>query len=225
VTPDPTRPTVQPLASAVPAKILSSAAVLAALLSFLAIARAETGQEGFQAFFTGLQGFEAAFDQAIVNQEGTVVQRTHGTLQIMRPGRFRWSYDSPYRQTIVTDGKTLWVYDPDLGQVTQSALDTSVGNTPAMLLSTDRPLDELFRIAESPPRDGLAWVTLEPKAQEANFSRVQLGFDGRIMTAMDILDSFGQTVELRFSRIRRNPDLDPGLFRFTPPEGVDVIGR
>jgi outer membrane lipoprotein carrier protein len=200
-------------------------ACVVALLSAVATAHADIGLDRFHRFFAGLRGFEATFDQVIVNQEGKVVQRTRGTLQIMRPGRFRWTYESPYRQIIVTDGKTLWVYDPDLEQVTRSDLDTSVGNTPAVLLSTEEPLDTLFRISEAPPEDGLAWVALEPKGQEANFTRVLLGFDDRALVAMEIGDSFSQTVKLNFTRIKRNPDLDPALFEFKPPAGVDVIGR
>ena len=200
-------------------------ACLVAFLSAVATAHAGIGLDRFQRFFAGLRGFEATFDQVIVNQEGKVVQRTRGKLQIMRPGRFRWTYESPYRQIIVTDGKTLWVYDPDLGQVTRSDLDTSVGNTPAVLLSTDEPLDKLFRISEASPEDGLSWVALEPKGQEANFTRILLGFDDRALVAMEIEDSFSQTVKLNFTKVKRNPNLDPALFEFKPPAGVDVIGR
>jgi outer membrane lipoprotein carrier protein len=188
-------------------------------------AHAGMARDRLDRFFGGLKAFEATFDQVIINHKGEVIQRTHGTLQIMRPGRFRWEYESPYRQTIVTDGKTLWVYDPDLQQVAESRLDTSVGNTPAILLSTEQPLDSLFRITELPPEDGLAWVTLEPKGRETNFSRVKLAFDERALVSMDILDSFGQTVRIDFTRARRNPSLDPKLFQFTPPPGVDVIGQ
>jgi len=202
----------------------ASRALLSALLLFVPLcAGAGEAQDRLHAFFDDLRSLEAGFEQTIV-QQGRTVQRTRGTLHILRPGKFRWAYTAPFEQLIVTDGETLWVYEPDLDQVTRSALDDSVGNTPAILLSTERPLEELFAIDDAGTEAGLAWVMLEPRAEEAAFSRIFLGFDGDTLVAMEILDALDQTVQIRFSRLRRNVAVDPALFGFTPPAGVDVIG-
>jgi outer membrane lipoprotein carrier protein len=183
------------------------------------------GLDSLDRFFAGLKGLDTGFEQTVADGAQRETQHTRGTLQILRPGRFRWTYEEPYEQVIVTNGSKLWVYDPDLAQVTVSKLDASIGNTPALLLSTDRPLDELFLITELPPQDGIAWVQLDPRQEDANFTRVRLGFEHETLHAMEVVDGFGQTMTIRFSGLRRNPALGPAGFEFTPPAGVDVVGE
>lgn len=187
-------------------------------------ALAGAGQESLQQFFSGLHSLESRFTQIITNPRQGLVERSHGTLQILRPGRFRWHYEAPYEQLIVTDGETLWVYDPDLEQATRSELDESIGNTPAMLLSSDRPLDEWFRISGLGETEGLAWVLLEPREAETNFTRMRLAFDDGVLRAMELDDSFEQTILIRFDDMRRNAAVAPSVFEFRPPPGVDVVG-
>jgi chaperone LolA len=202
----------------------------AALLLFLAAsllpAFAAAGNNGvarLHAFFDGLRSLSADFEQTI-SQNGRLVQETRGRLHILRPGKFRWAYDSPFEQLLITDGSTLWVYEPDLEQVTRSELDASVGNTPAVLLSTQEPLDRLFLIIDGGEKDGLEWALLEPYGEQAAFSRIFLGFDGSTLAAMEIVDALEQRVQIRFRALQRNDRVDPALFEFVIPDGVDVIG-
>ncbi len=204
--------------------------ILATLLPILlapalSIAREADSSAGLLRFFTDLRSLEANFEQTIIDPQGKIVEHSRGNLQILRPGRFRWAYEAPYEQLIATNGATLWVFDPDLEQVTVSELDTSVGNTPALLLSTDRPLAELFLIGDPEPDGKLTWLLLEPRDEETSFTRIFLGFQDAALSMMEIIDSFGQTVQIRFSDLRRNTPIDPTLFEFAPPAGVDVIGE
>lgn len=177
-------------------------------------------------YLSALRSLDAHFEQQIIDPQGRLVERAQGQVQILRPGRFRWAYEAPYEQLIVTDGATLWVHDPDLDQVTVSELDTSVGNTPALLLSSERPLDELFYISAPETDGGLTWLMLEPRDEETSFTRIFLAFDADgALDTMEIVDGFGQTVRIRYSAIRRDAAIDPAIFRFTPPPGVDVIGE
>lgn len=215
---------LRPLLPLTAARRIVATLALAFALTGTALAQAQGGADRLRDFFEGLRSLEARFDQVIV-QDGRVIQHTTGELHVARPGRFRWSYMKPFEQLIVTDGETLWVYEPDLEQVTRSALDDSVGNTPAALLSTDEPLDNLFTISDAGLEDGTAWAMLEPRAgEETAFERIFLGFDGPALARMEIEDALGQSVLIRFSDLRRNIDLAPELFEFEPPEGVDVIG-
>lgn len=200
------------------------AAALLLALCLPPVHAAGGAEQRLHEFFQGLRSLEAGFEQSIA-QDGRVIQRTRGRLHILRPGKFRWAYESPFEQLIITDGETLWVYEPDLDQVTRSALDDSVGNTPAILLSTEQPLAELFLIVDAGPKDGLLWAMLEPRGEQAAFSRIFLGFDARTLAAMEIVDALEQTVQIRFTDLRRNVNLDPALFEFTVPEGVDVVGE
>lgn len=188
-------------------------------------AGAEAPGDIIAAFFDDLRSLEARFEQTILG-DGRVLQETEGTLHVVRPGQFRWHYEAPFEQLIVTDGEVLWVYEPDLEQATRSRLDRAVGNTPALLLSTEEPLDRLFAITDDAPgrQDGLRWRRLKPLGEQATFSHVLLGFDASgALSAMEIVDSLEQRVFLRFRALRRNTPIDPALFDFTPPAGIDVI--
>lgn len=201
--------------------------LLATLLSLiLAAPAAAAGSAELLRFFTDLRSLEARFDQLVIDPDGRLLERAGGRVQILRPGRFRWAYEAPYEQLIVTDGATLWVLDPDLDQVTVSELDTSVGNTPALLLSSEHPLDELFFIGEPEVDGDLTWLMLEPRDEETSFTRIFLAFTaGGQLNVMEIVDGFGQIVRIHYSQLRRNVPIDPALFEFTPPPGVDVIGE
>lgn len=213
------------LPSALTPRHLLRGLTLGVLVSLLPLpAVAGPGLDRLDRFFGGLRSLDTGFEQTVSDSAHRQIQHARGNLQILRPGRFRWTYAEPYEQLIVTNGARLWVYDPDLAQVTISELDASIGNTPALLLSTEQPLDELFLITELPLENGIAWVQLDPLQEDSNFTRIRLAFDAETLHAMEIVDGFGQTMNIRFTGLRRNPVLDAASFEYNPPAGVDVVG-
>jgi outer membrane lipoprotein carrier protein len=167
----------------------------------------------------------ADFVQVVRDRDGQITSRATGTLTISRPDRFRWDYRDPYVQTIVADGRRLWLYDSDLAQVTVRPLESGLGSTPAMLLSGTGSVSESFT-GGAVERDGQwTWCRLTPKERSSDFERVSLGFNARgELAAMELVDKLGQSTALDFSNVRRNARIDAGLFRFEPPKGADVIG-
>ena len=131
---------------------------------------------------------------------------------------------SPYAQLIVGDGARVWVYDKDLNQVTVKKLDLALGSTPAALLAGNNEVMSAFRISDQGEKDGLEWLEAVPRSKEGNFERVRMGFGFSGPQVMEFFDSFGQTTVLRFTSFQRNPKLEAGQFRFSPPKGADVIG-
>ncbi len=196
-----------------------------ASLFFLCLAEAAGAGavERLNAFLANVQSLEASFDQSLYDEDSKLLEESGGQLYLQRPDRFRWSYAEPYVQEIVADGSRLWIYDSELSQVTVRPLDNALGNTPALLLSSDAPLEENFVVREAGLRAGLAWVELTPRSADGSFSSVMLGFAGPDLKTMELVDNFGQKTQLDFSGTRRNPELNPALFRFTLPTGVDVI--
>jgi outer membrane lipoprotein carrier protein len=178
-----------------------------------------------EAWVKSVQTLSADFVQVVRSREGQISSRATGRLSLSRPDRFRWDYRDPYIQVIVADGRKLWLYDADLEQVTVRPLESGLGSTPAMLLSGAGSIGESFT-GGPVERDGeWTWCRLVPKQRGSDFESVSLGFNGRgALAAMRLVDKLGQTTELDFSDVAVNPRLDPGLFRFTPPKGVDVIG-
>jgi outer membrane lipoprotein carrier protein len=143
---------------------------------------------------------------------------------LARPGKFRWDYREP-AQLIVSDGTTVWLYEAELAQVTvRPASETLIG-TPALLLSGRADLRAEFSITDGGTEDGLAWSLLAPRDPQSDFRQLRVGIAGGELRRMTLIDRLGQTTRLDFDRIERNPRVDPADFRFSPPPGVDVIGR
>lgn len=166
----------------------------------------------------------AEFRQTVTDAQGQWVESAEGTMTLARPGRFRWDYRVP-EQLIVSDGVTVWFHDIGLEQVTiRAAADTVVG-TPAMLLSGSGEWQAEFTIADGGQDDGFAWSLLTPRRSDGDFTQLRLGFAGGELRRMVLLDRLGQTTVLDFDRVERNPRLDATVFSFTPPPGVDVVGR
>ena len=197
--------------------------VLAAALCVPLLALA-AGVERFQDYLRGTQSARGDFEQQVFDRERRLVQQSRGSYAFQRPGRFRWTTAQPYAQLIVGDGTRVWIHDEDLNQVTVRAMAKALGSTPAALLAGASDVERAFELKDAGRRDGLEWVEAIPREQEAGFERVRLGLGAAGVQAMELDDHFGQTTVLRFSRVVRNPALDPAAFRFTPPKGADVLG-
>ena len=177
------------------------------------------------AYLDSLASLSAQFVQVVQDRKGDVTDRASGTLSISRPNRFRWDYREPYEQTIVADGRKLWLYDPDLEQVTVRSLEQGLGATPAMLLSGSGDVADAFSAGAVEQQQGLTWCRLLPKQPGSDFERVSLAFTPRNeLAAMELVDKLGQTTTIQFSAVQRARKLDDALFRFVPPAGADVIG-
>jgi outer membrane lipoprotein carrier protein len=175
-------------------------------------------------FFAGLHTLQADFEQQVTDGNNRQLQSSQGHMWIMRPGRFRWDYETPYRQQLVADGERLWSYDEDLEQVTVQQADEVLTSTPAMLLSGEEPLENVFRIEEVNPGKGGQHVLLVPKSDDSNVTRIHLFFTGKTLVRIKAEDNFGNTTTFSFTGFERNPPLDKTVFTFIPPAGADVVG-
>ena len=177
-----------------------------------------------QAALGELQSLRAEFRQSVTDAQGRVIEQAEGTMLLARPGRFRWDYRVP-GQLIVSDGTTIWFHDIELEQVTIRAVTDTMSGTPAMLLACTAELQAEFEIADGGADQGLAWSRLTPRRADGDFRLLRLGFAKGVLRRMTLQDRLGQTTDLQFDRVERNPPLDERLFSFTPPPGVDVVGR
>lgn len=185
---------------------------------------AQAGQKRVESFLQGLDGLQAQFKQVLADRNGQSIEEASGTLAISRPDRFRWDYREPHSQVIVADGTRIWIYDSDLEQVTVRKLDETLSATPAMLLSGRSNLADNFNVTQSSQEGPVAWVRMEPRRDDTDFKWLRLGFEGTVLKYMQLADKLGQTTSLEFSKVERNPPLDPSRFTFTVPPGADVIG-
>lgn len=176
-------------------------------------------------FLDSTRTLKADFTQIVVGKGGKKPQQSSGALAIARPGKLRWEIQKPYPQLMIGDGEKFWIYDPELKQVTVRKAGQAIGGSPAALLAGNNELDRNFTLKEAGEAEGMAWVEALPRQADSGFEKVRLGFVGTELKGMELLDNFGQTTHIRFSRSERNPALPPALFKFTPPAGADVVGE
>jgi outer membrane lipoprotein carrier protein len=176
-------------------------------------------------FIASTRSGQADFTQDVLDKSGKKIQSASGTMQFVRPGKFRWVYQKPYEQYIVGDGAKFWLYDVDLNQVTVKKLNAALGSSPAALLSGSDEIERGFTLTDSGEKDGLDWLEAKPKTQDTSFENIRMGFNAQSeLVVMELRDTFGHSTVLHFSGLRRNPQLSPQLFKFEPPKGADVLG-
>jgi chaperone LolA len=198
-----------------------------ALWIFLCATSAQAGSiERLKSFMENSRSGQSDFSQTVMDKHGRKLQSASGTMQFVRPGKFRWVYQKPYEQIIVGDGARFWLYDIYLNQVTVKKLDAALGSSPAALLAGNNEIERNFRLKDVGSQAGLEWVEATPRNQDTSFERVRLGFGAQgELAAMELHDSFGHFTVLRFANLKQNPALAPGLFKFTPPAGTDVLSE
>lgn len=199
---------------------------IVALMLAPALAAASAGREAITRFSTDLRSLDGRFAQQVFDANGTATDRSEGRISLKAPRQFRWEYQQPYPQLIVADGDHLWLYDPDLEQVTVRVQSYEEQSSPLAALIDPGELDRQFVVSEGGQANGLTWVDLKArKPEDSAVQAAKLGFSADGLASMVFEDQLGQRTEVRFSQWKRNGALPADLFRFTPPEGVDVVGE
>ncbi|MGZ8242550.1 outer membrane lipoprotein chaperone LolA [Methylomagnum sp.] len=174
-------------------------------------------------FLAKASTLQADFAQVQIDENGNQGKRATGVFYLQRPGKFRWDYQTPYAQEIVSSGNKVWFYDKDLEQVTAKQLNAAIGSTPALLLSGEVALEKNFTIEKQSVEEGLYWLKLLPKSEESGFKYVLLGLEGNVLAAMELSDNFGQLTRIYFHNVKTGIKPDSAIFEFKPPAGVDVF--
>lgn len=195
--------------------------LVAGLLASAAAARADTA-DTLREFVRDVKSGRAAFTQVVTSNDGVKKKTSSGLFEFLRPNRFRFGYNKPFEQLVVADGNKVWIYDTDLNQASSRRIAQALGSTPAALLAGGS-IDGEFTLAAQPAKDGLDWVLATPKAKEGAFQSMRVGFKGKELTVVEVVDSFGQRTTLSFTRFEPNVALDATRFSFTPPQGADVV--
>ena len=185
----------------------------------------DTGEQLVKAFVEDVETLQGRFEQALIDASGEVVERTTGTLEIERPGRFRWIYAEPYEQQLVADGLNIWSYDVDLAQVTVKPQAEALDHTPALLLGGDQDALSQFRFDSATLENGTTWVRMIPVDTSSGFDRMELGFFDGQLTRMAFFDNLDQTTLVALYDVITNETFEPGHFAFEVPDDADLVGR
>lgn len=184
-----------------------------------------SGLERMREYFKNIQTAQADFRQMVTDKQGHKTQEVTGTMRLQKPNKFRWDYNKPFVQEIVGDGEKIWIYDPELSQVTVRSISKATASSPAALLAGGKEMERYFTIKDVSRKGELEWVSAIPKVGESGFERVFLGFKGDELIEMELHDSFGNRTAIEFTNLERNPKLARDLFKFTPPRDADVVGE
>jgi len=189
-------------------------------------------------FLSATKTLKAKFEQRVLDDAGAVIDITSGHFYLSRPGKFRWDYlltplqpsqkfsEPVIGQQIVADGQSIYVYDPDLEQVTVRQFANALSQIPSLLLVYEgNDLNQYFTIEQASKEDekGILWVSLKPKSEEASYQQLRIGLREGLLAAIYLLDGLGNQTHLQFSDVQTNIKLDPSLFIFKVPEGADVL--
>lgn len=165
----------------------------------------------------------AQFEQETYAEGELRGERSSGLMQIARPLKFVWQVSEPYEQSVISDGETLWVYDPDLAQATYQPVADQIRQSPAMILTQPRStLSSSYEVTEA-ANDELTSYRLYPTDEDAVFSELTLVFIDGVISQLRLTDNLGQDTRIRFTDVRTGVNFPAGTFEFEPPAGTDVF--
>ena len=183
----------------------------------------DAATQRLSAMLSKAQTLSARFSQLTLDGSGTRLQEAGGEMALKRPGLLRWHTDAPMEQLLVSNGEKVWLYDPDLQQVTIQPLDQRMSHTPALLLSGDvSKIGENFNISYKEGGSVVDFI-LKPKAKDTLFDTLRLSFRNGVINDMQLIDSIGQRTNILCLGVKMNQPLDSAQFTFKVPQGADVI--
>lgn len=169
--------------------------------------------------------FEADVRQLITESTGGVLEDSEIKFKLKRPNGFYWETIEPYPELIVTDGVTLWNYQPDLLQVTVEPWDINESELAAQLLNGR--IDEIradYTITGGAVKNGEAWeFVLDPLDDASLYDRVTLYFGGSELDSIHIDGGNGQKTFWEFFNHQINQPIADDAFVFVPPDDIEVI--
>ncbi len=186
---------------------------------------ADDARQRLNNFFTGVTSLKGSFNQQVFSKKGKVIQQSTGNISMLRPGKFRWVYKTPDPQTIVSNGKNIWVYDEDLEQVTIKPMSQALSSAPIAILTRKQKPDAQFKVQALTTRaSGLDWFKLTPHRKSKDFKYFEMGLDQNGLRQMIMHDQLGQKTVLQLNA-KTNVPISGSTFFFKIPAGVDVIGK
>jgi len=198
--------------------------VAALVLGNAAVAQAPANAlTDFRAYTRDLQSLAGSFTQEVRDKSGRVSRQSSGSFAIARPGKFRFVYEKPYKQTIVSDGTTVWLYDEDLNQVTVRKLGDTLSEQPLALLLDPTAADKLFDLKALESSGSIGYVEARSKKAEAPFTDLRVAMVALQPKELTWRDALQNANTIRFGELGKNSKLPTDTFAFTPPKGADVL--
>lgn len=166
---------------------------------------------------------QASFIQRTLKSNKQVIEESSGILTISRPMKFVWEVISPAPQQLISNGETLWVYDPDLEQATFQAISDQLLQSPAMILAQPQEtLTTQYDVQEAGD-DTLVAFRLFPKDENALFAELTILYRNNIIYEIRILDELDQQTLISFTDVDYSFAVEDAFFEFQAPDGTDMF--
>ncbi len=182
-----------------------------------------------QKFYERTQDFKADFRQVRTDKAFGRKLTFDGTVKFKKPGKMRWDYKTPEKKLFVSDGKVLWVYEPEDEQAFKQPLTESTLPTAVTFLTGQGKLEKDFDVTmadkEDPVEAGDYALKLTPKAPTAQYKYIVLDVDPKTFQVKQsfIHDTQGNTNQVTFLKVELNTKIPDSLFSFTPPPGTKIV--
>lgn len=165
-----------------------------------------------------VHGFHAKFSQLITDAKGDIIQEGKGELWVKRPNLFNWHMTYPEESLLISDGNTLWFYNPFIEQVTASWLKDATYSVPLILMNCNSA-SEWHKYNVKQQEDSFFLV---PKYRNSDLKQITIKVtnDGTIENLITV-DRDGQKMEYQLQNQNNNP-MDMTKFNFIPPHGVTL---
>ncbi len=188
---------------------------------------ADQASDALSRLLLNIHSMQANFTQTVQDKSAQSTTQSSGKMSLVRPGKFRWDVTKPNKELIVASGAHLWIYDPDLQQATLQTLRGGGGKAPALLLSDDNlALDNNYNVKSVPALmaiAGLEIFELTPKDPDDPLEKIKLTFLHQQIREMKLQDRLGHTTIISFNKVETDQPIADSLFKFSPPENIDVI--
>lgn len=172
----------------------------------------------------GTSSIQADVEQLILSQDGRQIQALQARLVMQKPDKLNWQVIDPYEELMISDGKSLWYYEPDLEQVSIQDFPEDVESNPILLLNDDlQAIAEAYEVSMGYVDEEVRQYVLLPLASSSSYERFSMTFAGQDLLQMQFETSVGQLTSFSFSNITNNADIDPSLFDFAIPQDVEII--
>ena len=167
---------------------------------------------------------QAEVEQLILSQDGREIQALQGEIAMQKPDRLFWHVSEPYEELMISDGISLWYYEPDLEQVSIQDFPNDIENNPILLLNDDlQALADVYEVSMGYVDDEIKQYVLLPLLASSAYERFSLTFSGADLVQMQFESSVGQLTSFSFTNIINNQTLDAALFHFEIPADIEII--
>lgn len=201
-------------------KILCLGSLLAVIGTYMTPVYAASDAQLLSDKLSRMSALSGLFAQTTYSETDELISQASGEFHLQVPSKLNWQTFEPFPQSLISNGKTLWLYDPDLEQVTVSQITTQLESTPAIIFSGDFALlEEKYNVLQFSENV----FQLTPIIDNGLFKSILIGFENDQLISLEMHDQMAQKTHYIFSETSDKTIEDSGLFSFVAPEGVDIL--